>query len=122
MSKVERDVLVYTIKDPMELNLSYMPFIADGGLFVPTEQVFNLGERVLIDLQLPEKNDPIRIIGKVVWITPKNAFHHVVSGVGVQFTADNPKTLRAQIEASLDKVIEVGGYTYGIMAEIKHSN
>lgn len=110
-------VLVYAVKDLIELNLSYMPFINDGGLFVPTMDNFSLGDRVLIDLLLPAKKEPYRIEGKVVWITPRNALHHVLPGVGVQFTGTNASTARGVIESMLDKNVEVGGYTYGITGE-----
>jgi type IV pilus assembly protein PilZ len=119
MNKVETEVIDYVIKDPMELNLSYMPFISGGGLFIPTELTFVLGDRVCVDLLLPTKKESIRIKGKVIWITPHNAFHHVLSGIGIQFIDENAKAVRAQIEANLDNSIDVGGYTYGIMGENK---
>ncbi len=106
--------LTYIISDPIELNLSYMPFIANGGLFVPTYDHFALGDKVRIKLQLPGKKDAIDIEGKVVWITSKNALYHVLAGVGVQFTGSNSQTIKEQLENLLDKSIEVGGYTYGI--------
>ena len=111
-------VLVYAIKDPLELNLSYMPFIKEGGFFIPTSQVFFLGDDVMLELQLPARKESIRIEGRVVWITPKNALHHVLSGVGIQFVGANAKTIKTEIEAALDASIEVGGYTYGITEEM----
>ena len=107
-------VITYTIKDPLELNLAYMPFIEEGGLFIPSSESFSLGEKMLLDLFLPGKKDSVKIEGKVVWITPNNALHHVLPGVGIQFTGANAKAQRTFIEASLDKKMEVGGYTYGI--------
>lgn len=109
--------LSYVITDPLELNLSYMPFINEGGIFVPTQQSFSLGTNVLINLQLPGKKESISIEGKVVWITSKNALHHVLPGIGVQFTGSNTATIRSQIEALLDKSTDVGGYVYGITDE-----
>lgn len=116
---MSEEILNYVIKDPLELNLSYIPFINDGGLFIPTANSFNLGERILIDLHLPGKKDALRIEGKVVWVTPKNALHHVLPGIGVQFTGANAATVRGQIEAHLDGTIEIGGYTYGITGELQ---
>lgn len=115
----EEEVLTYVLNDILELNLSYMPFLNEGGLFIPTAKTFSLEDRVLVDLQLPGKQDILRIEGKVVWITPKNALHHVLAGIGIQFTGSNASTIRSQIEAQLDKTIEIGGYTYGITQEIK---
>lgn len=110
----ETEILSYVIRDPIEINLSYMPFIHGGGLFIPTPKAFSLGNRVIVDLQLPGKKESIRITGKVVWITPHNALHHVLPGIGIQFIEKDAATIRSQIEASLDTTMEVGGYTYGI--------
>jgi type IV pilus assembly protein PilZ len=116
MSDIE--VISYAFKDPLECNLSYMPFINEGGLFIPTLNTYALGQKVLVDLMLPGKNESLRIEGKVVWITPRNALHHVLPGIGIQFTGANTKSVRSQIEAQLDPKIEVGGYTYGITGEV----
>ncbi|HTM64139.1 MAG TPA: PilZ domain-containing protein [Gammaproteobacteria bacterium] len=115
----DTDVLKYVFKDPLECNLSYMPFIKGGGLFLPSMKEYALGDQVIIDLTLPGKNDSMRIEGRVVWITPKNALHHVISGIGIQFTGADAQTIRYQLEAQLDTKIEVGGYTYGITEETK---
>jgi len=111
---LQDEILSYIITDPVELNLSYMPFITEGGLFIPTDNHFLLGDRVLVDLQLPGKKESLRIEGKVIWITPKNALHHVLPGVGIQFVGSNTQTIRSQVESHLDKSMEIGGYTYGI--------
>lgn len=115
----ESEVISYVIRDPLECNLSYMPFINDGGLFIPTMDSYALGDRVVVDLLLPGKTESIRIEGKVIWITPKNALHHVLPGIGIQFMGSNTKQVRAQIEAQLDTKTEVGGYTYGIIEDMK---
>ncbi len=112
----ESRIVNYTISDPLEINLAYMPFIEGGGLFIPSSESFSLGEQVLIDLLLPEKKDSVRIEGKVIWITPNNALHHVLPGIGIQFNGVNAEAHRSLIETNLDKKMEVGGYTYGIPA------
>lgn len=110
----EESIIQYAMKDPIELNLSYMPFISDGGLFIPVNQAYHLGDLVTVELQLPGNTEPVRFEGKVVWITPTNALHHVLPGIGLQFTGSNKQTIRNQIEAYLDNSVETGGYTYGI--------
>ena len=115
----DTDVISYVIKDSIECNLSYMPFINEGGFFIPTMNTYTLGDRVVVDLMLPGKLESLRIEGKVVWITPRNALHHVLPGIGIQFTGANTKAVRAQIEAHLDTKVEVGGYTYGMTEEMK---
>jgi type IV pilus assembly protein PilZ len=111
--------LSYVINDILELNLSYMPFIKDGGLFIPTTETFSLGDHTVVTLQLPQKKDVIRIEGKVVWITPKNALHHVTPGVGVQFIGADAHTICSIIEGSLDPTVETGAYSYGFIEEAK---
>lgn len=119
MTLENNTTLTYQIKETLELNLSYMPFVRDGGLFVPTPQSFALGTGVTVDLQLPGKKDSMMIEGKVVWVTPKNALHHVLAGVGVQFVGANSSKVRNELESMLDKSMEVGGYTYGITEGVK---
>jgi len=114
----EHDVLHYVIQNTVELNLSWLPFISGGGLFIPSNEIFFLGDRVEVDLQLPGKNDSIRIEGKVVWITPKNALHHVLPGIGIQFIGPNAETIREKILASLDATVEKGGYVYGTFGDM----
>lgn len=106
--------LNYAIKDLLELNLAYMPFIQNGGLFIPTAEHFQLGDLIYVELQLPTKNKNLSFEGKIVWLTPKNSLHHVVAGVGIQFIGDNAAAIRSQLEMLLDKSVEIGGYTYGI--------
>lgn len=115
----ESPILPYEIKDPLELNLSFMPFIEGGGLFIPSAENFALGERILIDLKLPGKKDSVRIEGKVIWITPSNALHHVLPGIGIQFIGANAPNNKTLIESNLEKAMDIGGYTYGIPGETK---
>ncbi len=116
---MENEVINYVMRDALECNLSYMPFINDGGLFVPTINTYSLGDRVVVDLQLPGKQNSVRIEGKVIWITPRNALHHVLPGIGIQFTGANTKEIRSLIESHIDTKNEIGGYTYGITEEMK---
>lgn len=118
----EHEVISYVMKDSLECNLSYMPFINEGGLFIPVfmnMEKYALGDRVVVDLLLPGKTDSLRIEGKIIWITPKNALHHVLPGIGIQFVGADSKTIRGQIEANIDSKNEVGGYTYGITSDMK---
>jgi len=115
-------IIRYCIPSQLELNLSYMPFIKDGGLFIPTNDSFVLGDFVVVDLQLPGQHDIQRIEGKVIWITPMNALYQIYSGVGIQFTGDSAKSVHEQIKANIDNTMDVGGYVYGIGGEKKYDN
>jgi type IV pilus assembly protein PilZ len=109
--------LSYVIPSQLELNLSFMPFIKNGGLFIPTNESFALGEAVIVDLQLHGNIRIKDIEGRVVWITPKNALYQIYPGVGVQFIGDHAKALSDQIKANLDNSMDVGGYAYGFGSE-----
>lgn len=106
--------LSYALQSQLELNLSYIPFIKNGGLFIPTTETFLLGDDVIVDLQLHGDIHIQKIEGRVVWITPKNALYEIYSGIGIQFCGENAKTIGEQLKANLDNTMEVGGYVYGV--------
>ncbi|MFZ2315044.1 MAG: PilZ domain-containing protein [Gammaproteobacteria bacterium] len=115
-------VINYTMQDILELNLSYIPFVNHGGLFVPTPQQYSLGDLLWVELHFPDGKGELKIEGKVVWISPHHALHHVLPGVGIQFIGENASAVRTQIESMLDKSVDTGGYTYGIMEESKRGS
>lgn len=95
-------ILSLSIKDKGALYNSYMPFVRNGGLFVPTTKRYNLGDEVFILLTLMEDKDRIPVAGKVVWITPTGAQGNRTAGIGVQFSegADGEEA-RTKIETHL---------------------
>ena len=93
-------ILSLAIKDKAVLYANYMPFIKNGGLFIPTKKDYQLGDEVFMLLNLMEDTDKIPVAGKVVWITPKGAQGNRAAGVGVQFSADD-ETARNKIETYL---------------------
>ena len=82
-------VLSLWIRDRRVLRAAYMPFVSHGGLFVPTNANFRLGDEVFLILGLLDEQDRIPIAGKVVWITPEGAQGERTPGVGVQFSSDS---------------------------------
>lgn len=84
--EVKQGVLSLTIKDRAVLYAAYMPFIQNGGLFVPTNKQYGLGDQVFILLSLMGEAEKIPITGQVVWITPKGAQGNRQAGIGVQFS------------------------------------
>lgn len=93
-------VLSLTIKDKSALFAAYMPFLINGGLFVPTSKSYSLGEEVFMLLSLLDENAKLPVAGKVVWITPIGAQGNRASGVGIQFSADDD-VARSKIEVML---------------------
>lgn len=104
----------HVINSQADLNLAFFPFIKDGGLFIPTQQSFNLGEKIMLDLQLPTQTDTLLVESKVVWIIPANALYYIFAGIGVQFIGPNKETICEQIKTNLDTSLEVGGYIFGL--------
>ena len=82
------------------LHAAYMPFIERGGIFVPSEAGYRLGDEVLVMLQLPDDSMPLPVAGVVVWITPRDTGDGRAAGIGVQFDARDD-TARRRIEARL---------------------
>jgi type IV pilus assembly protein PilZ len=63
-----------------------MPFLRNGGLFIPTNKRFTLGEEVFVLLALMDEAEKIPITGTVVWVTPKGPQGNRQAGIGVQFS------------------------------------
>lgn len=93
-------ILSLTIKDKSVLYAAYMPFIKNGGLFIPTNKHYRLGDEVFMLLSLMDEAEKIPVAGKVIWMTPKGAQGNRAAGVGVQFS-DGDNSARNQIETYL---------------------
>jgi|TARA_R110000850_G_scaffold53813_2_gene128667 type IV pilus assembly protein PilZ len=83
-------ILTLTIKDKAVLYAAYMPFIKNGGLFIPTAKNYHLGDEVFLLLNLMDEAEKIPVAGKVIWVTPRGAQGNRAAGIGVQFNADDP--------------------------------
>lgn len=90
----QKGILSYNIENKQELYSAYMPFLINGGLFVPTRKQFQLGDEVLILLGLMGE-ERIAIPGKVAWVTPSGGRQSANSGVGIQFS-DSAEGQQAQ--------------------------
>ncbi|MEQ9507617.1 MAG: PilZ domain-containing protein, partial [Alloalcanivorax xenomutans] len=76
-------ILSLSIKDKAALYAAYMPFIGNGGLFVPTEKAYQLGEEIFLLLSIMDEPEKIPVAGRVVWITPRGAQGNRSAGIGV---------------------------------------
>lgn len=97
----KQGILSLTIKDKSALYAAYMPFVKNGGLFIPTTKEYALGDEVFMLLTLMDSNEKLPVAGKVVWITPKGAQGNRTTGIGVQFNEQNGGTVRTKIETYL---------------------
>lgn len=77
-------VLSLAIREKAALYAAYMPFLASGGLFIPTTKPFNIGEEVFMLLSLIDDPVKLKVVGNVVWITPTTQGNKP-QGIGVQF-------------------------------------
>ena len=82
-------ILSLTIKDKAVLYAAYMPFVKNGGLFIPTSKSYSLGDEVFMLLTLMDEPEKIPVAGKVIWITPPGAQGNRTAGIGVQFTEED---------------------------------
>lgn len=81
----QKGILSCSIDNKQELYRSYMPFLLNGGLFIPTGKRFRLGDEVLVLLTLMDE-ERMAIPGRVAWLTPQgNSQATSGAGVGVQF-------------------------------------
>lgn len=107
---MRRGILSVAIENKEELLKAYMPFITNGGLFVPTTWSYQLGEEVFVLMSLMDEPDKIPVSGRVVWVTPKAAQGGRIPGIGVQFSADDAQ-LVSKIETYLAGALNSGRRT-----------
>jgi len=93
-----KKVISIAIKDKSVLYATYMPFLKRGGLFIPTNKTYKMGEKVAFLMTLMDDKEKYPIDGTVVWVTPKGAQGYRVPGIGVHFEDHNCKMLRSRIE------------------------
>ena len=54
-------LLTLTIKDKSALYLAYMPFVKNGGLFIPTNSNYRLGDEVFMLLNLMGEDEKLPV-------------------------------------------------------------
>jgi len=94
-------ILSLTIKDKSALYAAYMPFVKNGGLFIPTSKKYKLADEVFLLLTLMDETEKIPVAGKVIWITPLGAQGNRNTGIGVQFSDMDNGAARNKIETYL---------------------
>lgn len=94
-------ILALTIRDKSSLYAAYMPFIRNGGLFIPTAKPYHLGEEVFMLLSLADSKEKLPVAGRVIWVTPRGAQGNKTAGIGVQFSELDKGSTRSKIEAQL---------------------
>ena len=108
---VRNGILSLAIKDKAVLYAAYMPFVRNGGLFIPTKKEYELGDEVFMLLNLMDEAEKIPVAGKVVWITPKGAQGNRAAGIGVQFNVQDD-VARSKIETYLAGALQSDRHTH----------
>ncbi|HEB82637.1 MAG TPA: pilus assembly protein PilZ [Gammaproteobacteria bacterium] len=94
-------MLSLSIKDKNSLYAAYMPFVVNGGLFIPTTKKYKLGDEVFMLLSLMDEGERLPVAGKIIWISPEGANGNRATGVGVQFSHQDKGATRGKIETIL---------------------
>jgi len=95
-------ILSLAVKDKAALYGAYMPFVKNGGVFVPTPKRYFLGDEVFLLLTLPDSSERLPVAGKVVWVTPLGAQGNRQAGIGVQLADGvDGEAIRNKIETLL---------------------
>jgi type IV pilus assembly protein PilZ len=94
-------VLSLTIKDKNALYAAYMPYLRNGGIFVPSSKPYKIGAEVFMLLTLMDSKEKIPVAGTVVWVTPQGAQGNRAAGIGIQFSDKDAGAARNKIEGIL---------------------
>jgi type IV pilus assembly protein PilZ len=101
-----------TIKDKKKLYRAYMPFITNGGLFIPTKRNYKMGEEVLMLLSLMDEKERLPLAGKIIWKTPQGCDDNQAAGIGIQLSNKDGGKVKNKIEAYLAGALELEHSTY----------
>ncbi len=95
-------VMQLAIKEKAALYAAYIPLFAEGGIFVPTQRDYRLGDDVYVLLTLPDDPQRYPIAGRVAWLTPERASGNRTQGVGIQFPKDAKS---AELKAKIEQIL-----------------
>jgi len=99
-------ILSLAVKDKAALYAAYMPFVKNGGVFVPTPKRYFIGDEVFLLLTLPDSSERLPVAGKVIWVTPAGAQGNRPAGIGVQLPdGQEGEAVRTKIETALAGLI-----------------
>jgi type IV pilus assembly protein PilZ len=73
--------------------------INEGGLFIETETPLELDEQVQLQFRLPGIDDPLKVNGRVAWISEAGADE--TPGMGIEF-----ESLDADARLRIDQIVQ----------------
>lgn len=96
----KRRIFFLHYKNTKTLAACYMPFIRNGGLFIPTTRDLTAGDQVFLLVRILDEPTRLAVTGTVVWISPG-------TGLGIRFD-DRESKARGRIENHLPEKREPG--------------
>lgn len=112
MADKSRGILSLAIKDKGSLYAAYMPFVKNGGLFIPTTKPYKIGDEVFMLLTLMDDKERLPVAGRVVWVSPEGAQGNRTPGIGVQFSEQDNGATRNKIEGLLAGALQADRPTH----------
>jgi len=106
MNPMGGGILSISIKEKNALYAAYMPFLKQGGLFIPSNRNYTIGDEVFMRLTLMDDTERLAVAGKVVWTTPRGAQGAHSAGIGVEFSPQDKGRVRGKIETLLAGSLE----------------
>lgn len=104
---VRPGVLSLSIKEKSALYAAYMFHVKGGGIFIPTNKPYRLGDEIYMLLSLLDDATKHPVAGRVVWVTPPGAQGNRVQGIGVKFADDESgDAVRSKIESLLSGMLQ----------------
>lgn len=82
------------------LQAVYMPYIRNGGLFLPVTGRYDTGDRLFVVLRLLEESRATAVVAQVVWLAPPGCHGPHRPGIGVQFN-DGEHLLKRRMDQYL---------------------
>ncbi len=105
-------ILTCHIENVELLYASYLSFVENGALFVPSKSVQQLGDEVFIAITLPNSSERMPMNGKVVWINHK-AQANRPAGFAVQIGKDvTGQRIKNEVERLLAGKMDSQQMTY----------
>lgn len=98
-------IINYSYTNQEMLYQAYMPYLQNNGLFIRTDEIYKMGTKVLLQINLFNETERFTIPGKVAWITPVEAQANRPAGIGVQFLGEQAPHLCNKIEILLADMI-----------------
>lgn len=102
----QHGLLKFEIPDKNALYVAYMPFIKNGGLFIPTDRPYRIGDEVFVLVNLVDESERLPVAGRVIWVTPQGAQGKRQAGIGVQFSDQDGGATQKKIETYLAGMLE----------------